>query len=216
MLDLSFAVLNAEPVPYAASPLLTLKLRIDNADPHLEIRGIMLQAQIQIEATRRGYGRGEQEKLLDLFGEPERWGQTLRTMLWTHASVNAPPFSGSTTIGLPVPCTFDFNVAATKYFHALEGGEVPLLVQFSGTVFYNDADGHLRIARISWEKEARYRLPVAVWKQVIDLYYPNAAWLTLRRDVFDRLLEYKMRRGLATFEEALDGLLAEATEGAVA
>lgn len=207
MPDLSFNVEGAEPVPYAATPLLALKLRVTNRDPDEQIQSILLQCQVQIEATRRRYGPGEQARLLDLFGEPERWGQTLRSTLWTHVNASVRPFTGSTLVDLPVPCTFDFNVAATKYFHALEAGEVPLCLLFSGTVFYHDDERGLQVAQIPWEKEARYRLPVAVWKQVVDYYYPNSAWLTLRRDVFDRLHEYKMRHGIPTWEQAMERLL---------
>jgi hypothetical protein len=128
-------------------------------------------------------------------------------MLWTHASVAVPPFTGSTVVELQVPCTFDFNVAATKYFAGLEGGEIPLQVLFSGTVFYA-ADGKtLRVAQIPWDKEVRYRLPVQVWRELMEAYYPNSAWLCLRRDVFDRLYQYKRRRGLPTWEQALESLL---------
>lgn len=208
MPELHFAVEGAEAVPYSATPLLALKLRIRNTDRAQHISSILLQSQIQIEATRRHYTPPEQERLLDLFGEPERWSQTLRNTLWTHATVNVPTFQGETCADLPVPCTFDFNVGATKYFHALEGGAVPLCLLFSGTVFYDDQERGFQIARISWDTEARYKLPVDIWKNVMDLYYPNTAWLALRRDVFDRLHQYKMRAGIATWEEALDVLLA--------
>ncbi len=216
MPDLQFAVEGAEAVPYSATPLLALKLRIRNTDRSEHITSILLQSQIQIEATRRHYTPPEQERLLDLFGEPERWSQTLRNTLWTHATVNVPTFQGETCADLPLPCTFDFNVGATKYFHALEGGAVPLCLLFSGTVFYDDQERGFQIARISWDKEARYKLPVEVWKNVMDLYYPNTAWLALRRDVFDRLHQYKMRTGAATWEEALDVLLAAPRQGAPA
>jgi hypothetical protein len=172
----------------------------------------MLQAQIQIEATRRHYAPEEQSRLLDLFGTPDRWNQTLRSTLWTHAHTNVPAFTGETSVDLPVPCTFDFNVAATKYFSALVRGEVPLVLLFSGTVFYDDPARGLQIAQIPWSKEARYRLPVEVWKKVMDLYYPNTAWLNVRRDVFDRLHEFKMLSGLPTWEQALERLLAEVGE----
>jgi hypothetical protein len=207
MPDLRFAIEGAAAVPYAESPLLALQLRIEN-EPEVErIQSIILQCQIRIEAARRRYAAAEQERLVDLFGAPERWVQTLRTTLWTYANVTVRPFEGATTVDVPVPCTFDFNVAATKYFHALEGGEVPLLVLFSGTVFYDAAGRGLQVAQIPWEKEARYRLPVSVWKEVIDRYYPNTAWLTLRRDIFDRLHEYKMKHGIPAWEHVFERLL---------
>jgi len=205
--DLSFQVEGAEAVPYAAAPLLALKLRITNRDAEEPIQTVALRCQIQLEVTRRHYNAGEQERLRDLFGEPERWGQTLRTMLWTHASINIPPFTGNTVVDLQVPCTFDFNVAATKYFAGLEDGEIPIELLFSGTIFYEAEDGALQVTQISWEAEAKYRLPVRVWKQMMDIYYPNSAWLNLRRDVFDRLYEYKRRRGIPTWEQALEEIL---------
>ena len=122
-------------------------------------------------------------------------------------SVNVPPFSGTVKVDVPVPCSFDFNVASTKYFHALESGEAPLCVLFSGTVFYDHPERGFTVTQIPWAKEARYRLPVSVWKRVIDLYYPNTAWLTLRRDVFDRLHEYKMQNSIPTWDLALERLL---------
>jgi hypothetical protein len=207
--DLNFQIEGAERVAHAAAPLLVFKLRIESADAEEPIHTIALRCQIQIEATRRHYDAKEQEHLLDLFGEPERWGQTLRTMLWDHTSVVVTPFQGSTLVDLPVTCTFDFNVAAAKYFAGLEDGEVPLLLLFSGTIFYEAADGALQVAQIPWDKEAKYRLPVRVWKEMMYTYYPNSAWLCLRRDVFDRLYHYKMRRGIPTWEQALETLLNE-------
>src|SRR5262245_38000178 len=136
MPDLNFQVYEAEADPYAAAPLLVFKLGVANAEPDESIHTVALRCQIQIEATRRRYSVEEQERLRDLFGEPERWSQTLRTTLWTHTSVIIKQFTGSAVVDLPVPCTFDFNVAATKYFAGLERGGIPLCLQFSGTVFY--------------------------------------------------------------------------------
>ncbi len=121
-----------------------------------------------------------------------------------------PPFDGEIVSDLLVPCTFDFNVAATKYFSGLEHGEVPLNLLFSGTVFFAGEEGALSATRISWTKEARYRLPVSVWKEMMDLYYPNRAWLCLEREAFDRLHEYKRRRGIPTFEQTVEELVAMA------
>jgi hypothetical protein len=207
--DLNFQVYHAEPEAFAAAPALIFKLGVSNANSAEPVHTVALRCQIMIEATGRRYSPEEQERLLDLFGEPERWGQTLRAMLWTHTSAIVPPFTDATVIDLRVPCTFDFNVAATKYFAGLESGEVPLALQFSGTIFYAGADAALQVAQISWNKEARYRLPVAIWREMMDQYYPNSAWLCLRRDVFDRLNQYKMRRAIPTWEQAIESLLAD-------
>jgi hypothetical protein len=210
MKNLNFQIEGVEPVKHSASPLLAFRLRItdaSNESPQTPIHAVALRCQIRIEPARRRYAAGEQERLVDLFGEPHRWGQTLKSMLWTHMTAMAPPFTGTTTVEMQAPCTFDFNVAVTKYFYSLEDGDVPLCLLFSGTIFYETETDGLQVAQISWDKEADYRLPVKVWKEMMDLNYPNSAWLCLRRDVFDRLYLFKSRRGLPTWEQALDELL---------
>ena len=210
MLDLKFTVEGAEQQPHSAAPLLVFKLRIAETIANEElttIPAIALRCQVRIEPTRRRYATAEQEQLLDLFGEPQRWGQTLRSALWTHASVVVPPFTGSTVVDLPVPCSFDFNVAATKYFHALENGEVPLCLLFSGTIFYTAEDGYLQVSQIPWEKEANFRLPVSVWKDMIDVYYPNSTWLCLGRAAFEKLYRFKRCQGIPTWEQAIETLV---------
>ena len=207
MPDLSFKVEKAEPVAYAVAPLLNFSLQISDTAPE-SIHAIALRCQIRIEPAKRHYQPDEKSRLSDLFGEPSRWGQTLRPMLWTHTSVVVPPFQGNTTVELPVPCTFDFNVAATKYFHGLQDGEIPLCFLFSGTVFYAAESESLQVAQIPWEKEAAYRLPVAVWRKMMDMYYPNTAWLCLRKDAFEQLDEFKRRHGIPTWEAAIEKLLA--------
>jgi uncharacterized protein DUF6084 len=211
MPDLEFRIAGASVVPHAASPLLALQVEITNTGGE-PIHTVVLRCQIQIETTRRKYGEEDQRQLLDLFGEPQRWNQTLRNILWAHTQAVVPAFSGRTVTDLQVPCTYDFNVAATKYFAALQEGDIPLFLLFSGSVFYEGPDGALQVAPISWNKEARFRLPLKVWRAMMDAYYPNSAWLCLRKDVFDRLHEYKMLNGIPTWEEALERLVAGAEE----
>jgi hypothetical protein len=207
MPDLSFLVERAEVVSNAVSPLLAFKLRLTNSNPEETIHTVALRCQIQIEVTRRKYSPEDQTRLRDLFDEPSRWSQTLKNLLWTHASMVVPSFQGSTVIDLPVPCTFDFNVAATKYFDGLADGEVPICLQFSGTVFYANAQGGLQVAPISWDKETRFKLPVKVWRDMMESYYPNSAWLCLHKDTFERLHQYKVRHGIPTWEEVLEDII---------
>lgn len=204
MPDLNFKIETAEAQRFAAAPTLLFKLHISNAVGNEIIHSVALRCQIQIEVARRQYTAEDQKQLRDLFDSPERWGQTLKTMLWTNASVVASAFQDSAVVDLPVACTFDFNVAATKYFQGLEDGDVPLEFLFSGTVFYATAGGELQVAPIPWEKEARFRLPVKVWQEMMEIYYPNSAWLCLRRDVFKRLYEYKVTHAIPTWEQALE------------
>jgi hypothetical protein len=126
-----------------------------------------------------------------------------------------PPFQGSTVVDLQVPCTFDFNLAATKYFAGLDDGEVPLNLMFSGTVFYEPDNRGLQVEQIPWDREARYRLPARIWKEMMEIYYPNIAWLCLRRDVFDRLSQYKMQQGIPTWEQTLERLIPEPVQNPV-
>ena len=207
MPDLTITVTGVEMVPFAAAPMLALKLRVENKDPEEAIHTVVLRSQIQIEVARRRYAGPEQQRLRDLFGEPERWGQTLRNLLWTNASVVVPRFQGSIAVDFEVPCTFDFNVATTKYFSGLEDGEIPIVLMFSGSVFYTDEEGSLRVAPISWDKETKFRLPLKVWKDMMDAYYPNSAWLCVRRDVFEELHQYKVERGIPSWEQAFEDLL---------
>lgn len=211
MLDLNFEIEGAEPERGAAAPLLLFRLRISEQPPAnvkpTQIRAITLSCQLRIEPARRNYRPDEQERLRDLFGTPDRWGQTLRPMLWTHANMVVRPFAGFAAVDLPVPCTYDFGLAATKYFDALQGGDIPLCFLFSGTVFYEGEDGDLQAAQVPWDKEAYFRLPAATWKALMDLYYPNSVWLGLRKDVFDRLNAYKSYRGLLTWEQTVEALL---------
>ena len=206
MPNLDFRVAGAEVQEFAAVPSLLFKLRVENLEEE-PIRSLSLNTQIRIAATQRHYDSAEQERLLELFGEPSRWKDTLRSLLWTHTVLQVPAFSGSTVADMPVPCTYDLEVVAAKYFYALEDGEVPLEFLFSGTVFYAGADGRLQVERIPWEKEAEFRLPVRLWKEMMDHYFPNSAWIRLRRDAFDRLYDYKVRKGLPTWEAAVEALL---------
>ncbi|HEX4652620.1 MAG TPA: DUF6084 family protein [Candidatus Udaeobacter sp.] len=209
MPDLAFRVLGVEAAERGLAPLLHFKLEIVNNTPAEEIQSVMLHAQIQIQSPQRAYAVAEKEKLRELFGKPEDWGQTLRNKLWAHANCIVPAFTGRTDAVLAVPCTFDLNVAATKYFYAIENGEVPLLFLFSGTIFYSDRDGRLQIQRVSWEKECEYRMSIAVWQGMMDRHFPNSAFLSLERSVFDRLYEFKRHHGFATWEQAMERLLAQ-------
>ena len=205
MPDLRFQVEDVVPTPNAASPQLSFKLRITNAEPE-PIHSIALRAQVQVEPVRRRYSSEEQQKLKTLFGEPEQWSKSLLPLLWANVNVNVGAFTGSTLIDLPVPCTFDFNVAMTKYIYGLDGGELPTSLLFSGTVFHAGQMA-LQIAQIPWDREASYRVPVRVWKEMMDLYYPNGAWIQLRRDVFERLYEFKSHNGLPTWEQTVERML---------
>src|SRR6476620_4461418 len=208
MPDLDFKMLGVDAAARGLTPLLHFKIEIANQTPGEKVQSVMLHAQIQIQSAQRAYTATEKEKLRELFGRPEDWGQTLRNKLLAQANCIVPGFADRTEAVLVVPCTFDLNVAATKYFYALEDGEVPLLFLFSGTVFYSGADGRLQIQQVSWNKECAYRMPITIWQEIMDQHYPNSAWIPLERGVFDRLYEYRRRVGVSSWEQTIERLLA--------
>lgn len=213
MPDLDFGVESADVLPYAAVPTILFRLGIRNAVDGEEVNSISLRTQIRIAATQRRYDPAEQGKLRELFGEPHQWKDTLRSILWTNTNTIVPRFSGGSVFEMPVTCTYDFDVVGTKYFAALEEGEIPLEFLFSGTVFYKGEAGNLQVVQIPWEKEASFRLPVQVWRDMMEHYFPNSAWLRVRRDIFDRLHDYRSRNALLTWERTLESLLSEKEVG---
>jgi hypothetical protein len=203
--ELSFDVLDARPDVYGTDPtiLFTLRIAETSGDP---IHTMVVRVQIQIDAQLRRYDDATRDRLSELFGERERWGETLRPFNWTHAATMLPGFRGSMETELAVPCTYDFDVAAAKYLHGLRDGEVPLSFLFSGTVISRGATGYA-VTQIPWHKECTYRLPVATWRQTVDLYWPGGGWLRVRTDTLDALQEYKARMGFTDWDATLGALL---------
>jgi hypothetical protein len=206
--QLSFAVKDAVAERYSATPTLNFALQIQRAGGG-SVRSILLDTQIQIAARRRSYGEAEQAWLVELFGTPERWSTTLRTLPWTRTTLVVPPFTDATEATLPVPCSYDLEANADNYLSGLASGEVPLEFLFSGSVFYAGEAGMLQTARISWDSEAEYRLPVSVWREAMDRHFPGAAWLRLGRPAYERLRAYKAEHGLRTLEDAVVRLVGE-------
>ncbi|MET1001078.1 MAG: DUF6084 family protein [Acidimicrobiia bacterium] len=211
MTALSFEIVGARPEPYAAVPTLILQLRITESTG-TPIHALALRSQIRIEPQRRKYSKAEEERLYEMFGEPARWGDSLRPFLWTHVSTTLGAFSGTIEVDLPVECTYDFEVSGTPYLHALEQGEIPLIVLFSGTSFAR-VDDRLSVEPVAWHEEASFRLPVRVWRETVDNYFPNTGWLRLPVATIDRLLRFKAERALATWDQVIEGLLKEAGAG---
>jgi Family of unknown function (DUF6084) len=206
--DLHFGVEGSGSLDYAAVPTLKFALRID-ATSGQPVRSILLDVQIQIAARQRGYEADVQERLLELFGAPERWGTTLRTLPWLRTTIVVPPFSDSTLVDLLVPCTYDLEVTASRYFAALDDGVIPLEFLFSGSVFFAAPGGALQTSRIAWDHEVDYRLPVAVWKETMNQHFPKSAWLRLGADSFDRLCLYKATHAFESWDATIDSLLGE-------
>lgn len=206
MSGVSLSIAGARTAPYALVPTIDVRLRAEDTGTH-PIQSIQLRTQIRIEPERRRYTEDEQQRLLGLFGEPERWADTLQPFLWTHVTIPVGRFTGSTEVTLPVECSYDLEVATGQYLHSLGDGEIPLIFLFSGTVFRHGPEG-ITIEQIDWERgEARYRLPVDVWRATMDTAFPDCGWLRLGRETLDRLLVFKSAQALPTWEATLLRLL---------
>jgi hypothetical protein len=205
---LSFEVVDAAAERHSAAPAVNFALGIARSCGG-PVRSVLLDVQLQIAARRRPYSESEQAGLGELFGTPDRWATTLRTLLWTRTTLVVPPFTDATEATLTVPCSYDLEAVAPNYLSALDHGDVPLEFLFSGSVFYTAPGGLLQTARIAWDREAEYRLPVRVWREAMDRHFPGAAWMRLGRPAFDRLRAYKAQHGLRTLEDAVERLLGE-------
>ena len=93
----------------------------------------------------------------------------------------------------------------------LEAGEVPLLLLFSGTIFAT-AQGRLQVQQVPWSKEASYRLPVSVWREAIDMHFPNSSWIKMSLATMDELQRFKARKALPTWDATIAALLAGVAE----
>jgi hypothetical protein len=200
---LRFAVLDASAAPHAAVPTLTFGIRVESVAP---VHAILLHTQLQIEPRRRSHNPSEQERMTDLFGEAGRWKDTLRPLIWSRTSVTVPAFEASLDVDLPVACTYDFEVAAARYLDALEGGDVPLLFLFSGTVFLK-TDSGFQVEQVAWDSEASFRMPVQVWRDLMEAHFPGCVWLRIRRESLAALHRFRVRNGLLTWDDAIDALL---------
>jgi hypothetical protein len=203
MTNLQFRVLAAHPEPHAAAPTLVFRILIQS---HAPVHAILLNCQLQIEPRRRPHRPSEQECLQDLFGEASRWKDTLRPLLWTRASLTVPAFAESIEIDLPVACTYDFDVSAAKYLEALEDGEAPLLFLFSGTVFAKTANG-FQVEQVPWDKEASYRMPLEVWRGLMDSFFPGCVWIRLGHESLNLLQRFRARNGLLSWDDTIQALV---------
>jgi hypothetical protein len=210
--NLGFEVVEVRAEPYAAAPTLIAKVAVTETTGE-QIHAIAAKCQIRVEPHRRRYSDGEETALYELFAEPARWGDTLKNFLWTHVSFMVPSFRDRIEVEVPINVTYDFEVSATKYFQALEGGEVPLIFLFNGTIFSKGGPTSpmgFVVSHVPWDKEAPYRMPVATWRECMDYYFPNTAWIRMRQESFQALCLFKARNGLTSWEETVAALLERA------
>ena len=212
MADLVFDCVGARADRYAVTPQMSLVLRIAETSGQ-KVEAIALRCQIRIEPTKRRYTDAEAERLNDLFGDTQRWANTLKPLQFTTVSVMVPGFTGSTEVELPVMLSYDLEIGSTRYFAGLEDGEIPLLLLFSGTVF-TAVDGKMQAQQVPWSKEAACRLPVSLWREAIDMHFPDSAWIRMSLHTMDGLQRFKNRQALPTWDATIAALLAKADEEA--
>jgi hypothetical protein len=209
MSDLVFDCLGASTDRYSAGPTLVLRLRIAETTG-TSIHAIALRCQIRLDVQRRRYSPEEAERLKDLFGETSRWGETLKPLQLMTVPTMVTSFTGSTEVDIEVPCTYDLDIATTKYFHALDEGVIPFVLMFSGTIFSKSGHGFV-VELVPWHKEATYNVPVATWREMMDVHFPNSGWIRLRRDVLEELRSFRSQRGLMSWDETVEQLLKAAS-----
>ncbi len=208
---LRFRPLAAEAARAYTAPTIELIVQIDS-DAGYEIRTITLNLEVQIKTQRRKYGATERDRLLEVFGDASQWPTSMRSLQWMRGSLNVPRFAGSTQIRIPLPCAYDFDVAASKYLIALEAGDIPVDVLFTGTIFYCGNDGGLQTAMIPGESKVSFRVPVSTWRQAVDAAFPESAWIRMRRDTLKRLQAYRAKHTHVDWDETFDELLAKVEE----
>jgi Family of unknown function (DUF6084) len=201
-----FEVTSAAHLAFAAAPTMVFSAVASEPDGH-EIQSLALSVQVMIDPAKRGYDPETRARLEELFGPPARWAPSTQGLPWGQVAVVVPGFRAQTTFGIQLPCTFDLEVAATKYFYALEAGEVSLTFHFNGQVFYRGAGGALQVTPVPWSRTARFSMPVAAWRAMIDEHYPGWGWIRLQRDTLAALNAYRAEHGLPTFEACIEELM---------
>lgn len=204
--DVAFEVLSAGSLERSAVPTLSFRAKISDASG-IQVYTVALSALLTIEPGKRSYDADSRERLAELFGEPERWAATTGAFRWAQVDVLVPSFTGEAEFDVRVPCTYDHEIAATKYFAGLTDGVVPLQVHFNGTLFYRGTDGQLQMMMLPWDLSVRHELPVETWRSMIDSHYPEGSFVRVEEETLDRLRRLKTSAGTATYDAAIRGLL---------
>ena len=203
---LEFTILGAEPIEHAATPGIRFHLHVTEPEGR-EVYTIALSSQINLEPARRSYDDATRERLVELFGAPERWGATTHAFQWARIESLVPSFTGSTAFTVEVPCTYDLEVASTRFFHSLPDGGVPLTFHFNGTVLYCGEADRLQVVLVPWSCSSRWSMPVAVWQRTLAAHYPGGGWIRLHEDTLAQLSRHKAGQGLHSFDDTVRALL---------
>jgi Family of unknown function (DUF6084) len=202
-----FEVVAAAHLAFAAAPTMVFSARAYERGV-LDIQSMSLSVQVMIDPARRGYDEDTRRRLAELFGPPATWAPSTQGLSWARVAAAVPAFQRETMFALEVPCSYDLEVAATKYFYSLIDGVVPLSFHFYGTVFYGAPDGRLQMTPVPWSASAQFGMPVSTWRAMIAEHYPGGGWIRLSGHTLAALNARRAERGLTfddTVQELLDG-----------
>ena len=185
------------PEPYAAVPTIMLRTADHRARPERTVHAVALRCQIRIEPQRRRYEHEEEQRLVELFGEPPRGATRCgrscgRTWRRPSPASRARPRStcrSTCTLRLRGRGRRSSSIRSTT-------ARSRSCCCSPGTAFTRSERG-MNVAPVAWHADASFRLPVAVWRQMMDLYFPNSGWVMLSRDTLDALTQFKADRALA-------------------
>lgn len=209
MPDLDFEITSADVKPQAAVPTLVFRLQISNDIEDEEIYAVGLKSQVRIESVHRKYDEETKPLLRDVFGSSERWDENLKSLYWKQVTIPVPRFTGQTQIEIPLECSEDLSTSVGKYFYALEKGEIPLTFIFKGSVFYKGSEDTIQVTPVPWEKEASYNMPVSLWNNLREAYFPDSKYLRVPHELFDKLYAYKTKSIHPTINKCLESLVDE-------
>ena len=207
----AFTITGAAHIAFAAAPTMLFSASASDPSGH-RIQSIALTVQVMIDPAKRGYDPDTRARLAELFGPPASWAPATSGLAWARVSAAVPGFTGATPFGIEIPCTYDLEVAAAKYFYAVRDGEIPLSFHFNGTVFFYDTDGRLQVVPVPWSCTAQYKFPVATWRAMIAEHYPGGGWIRVDGPTLDKLNDRRGRHGLPSFDACIAELLEIAGE----
>jgi hypothetical protein len=204
--DPEFAITGVAHLAHAAAPTLVFSGTVADASGR-EIQSLALTVQVMVDPSRRSYDPATRERLAELFGPPATWAPSASGLHLARLTALVPGFTGSAALALEVPCTYDLEVAAAKYFYALPSGVVPMSFHFNGTVYYRGPEGRLQVVPVPWSASARFRMPLAAWRAMIDEHYPGGGWVRLGSETLTALNARRAAHGLPTFDACVAALL---------
>jgi hypothetical protein len=173
-----FSVVDAKPKHYAASPTIVFRLRIGCDD---QVEAMVLRVQIRIEPRRHNNGH---------------------PFAWADIPVMVPAFTGETFVDVNVPCTYDFDNTAARFFNDVEAGEIPLRFFFTGSIFRRTEES-FSVSMLSWQSECAYRMPLEVWQDAMRACYGDSVLIRIDRETFERLQRLRTQTGATSWDAVL-------------